>query len=361
MYNSTMCSNSRATTTGKLTGINFDNWVSGRCGSPRREVRIGPRFGVDVSIVDLPGDMVLAQTSDPLSLIPSLGLQESAWLSVHLMANDMATTGHAPQYGQFVLNLPPSLSTADFKAYWGYIDRYCTDIGVAITGGHTGFIAGQESTIAGGGTLTAVLPKATTRVSSMARVGDTLLVTKYCGISSAAILAMSFPHTVKDRCGVEIHREACNAFYQTSSLRDALAAVNTGEDGQAVSAMHDVTEGGVLGALHELAVASGNGAIVYHSQLPVAPAQTEVCAVFDLDPYSCIGAGAMIIACRPAAAGSIIARLSADRIPCVEVGRLCASTEGIQLEKDGARIPFTRSQSDPYWAAFFNAHQTGLK
>src|SRR5690606_27793028 len=151
---------------------------------------------------------------------------------------------------------------------------------------------------------------------------------------SAAILAMSFPHTVKDRGGVEIHREACNAFYQTSSLRDALAAVNTGEDGQAVSAMHDVTEGGVLGARNELAVASGNGAMVYHSQLPVAPAQTEVCAVFDLDPYSCIGAGAMIIACRPAAAGSIIARLSADRIPCVEVGRLCASTEGIQLEKD---------------------------
>src|SRR5690606_30587659 len=103
---------------------------------------------------------------------------------------------------------------SDFSAYWGYIDQYCADIGVAITGGHTGFIEGQESTIAGGGTLTAVVPQKTIRISSMARAGDTLLVTKSGGISSAAILAMSFPQTVKERCGVEIHRDACAAFYQ---------------------------------------------------------------------------------------------------------------------------------------------------
>src|SRR3546814_18921489 len=100
--------------------------------------------------------MAMAMTSDPLSLIPSLGLEASAWLSVHLMANDMATTGYAPQYAQFVLNLPETLSSADFEAYWQYIHRYCTEIGTAITGGHTGKVAGQNSTVSGGGTMVAI-------------------------------------------------------------------------------------------------------------------------------------------------------------------------------------------------------------
>src|SRR5690606_37373502 len=123
------------------------------CGYTRKEVRSGPRFGVDVSIVELPGGMALASTSDPLSLVPSIGIEESAWLSVHLMANDMATTGFSPMYGQFVLNLPATFSKQDFNTYWEYIHGFCKDIGVAITGGHTGFVEGQNSTISGGGTL----------------------------------------------------------------------------------------------------------------------------------------------------------------------------------------------------------------
>src|SRR5690606_33167704 len=122
-----------------------------------------------------------------------------------------------------------------------------------------------------------------------------------------------------------------------------------------------VTEGGVLGALYELATASGNGAIIYHSQLPAPPAQARVGGAFGLDPHTCIGAGAMIIACRPAAAGPIIARLSQRGIPCTEVGTLCTPATGIQLEKDGTQTPLTYRPTDPYWAAFFNAYQAGLQ
>src|SRR3546814_17689948 len=98
---------------GKIVIPLFDRTIATQGGYPRRDVRTGPRFGVDVSVVDLPGGMAMAMTSDPLSLIPSLGLEASAWLSVPLMANDMATTGHAPMYGQFVLNLPETLSRSE--------------------------------------------------------------------------------------------------------------------------------------------------------------------------------------------------------------------------------------------------------
>src|SRR6478736_9209402 len=102
---------------GKIHQSFFEDTILTQCGFPRKEVSTGPGFGVDVSVVDLPNGLAMALTSDPLSLIPTLGLRESAWLSVQLMANDMATTGIAPMYAQLVLNLPPDITAASFDQY----------------------------------------------------------------------------------------------------------------------------------------------------------------------------------------------------------------------------------------------------
>lgn len=346
---------------GKIEHQAFEQLIFNHCGHPRSEVRTGPQFGVDVSVIDLPGDMAMALTSDPLSLIPSLGLQESAWLSVHLMANDMATTGHAPMYGQFVLNLPSTFSKGDFKIYWEYIHKFCAEIKIAITGGHTGFIEGQNSTIAGGGTFVTVAPKNKILVSKAAKAGNVLLVTKTCALSSSAILAMSFPETIKNKAGTEIYQRACDSFYQTSSLQDALIAVGENNEHSRITAMHDVTEGGVLGAIYELAVASGNGAVIYNSQLPVAEVQAEVCGIFGLDPRYCIGAGSMIITCEKEASGEMIALLAKNNIPCEEVGELCERSQGIMLVENEEKTTLKYEDTDPYWAAFFGALKKGWK
>jgi hydrogenase expression/formation protein HypE len=342
---------------GKIEPHLFDAYISERCGAYRPEVAAGPHFGVDVALVDLPGNMAMAMTSDPLSLIPSLGLQESAWLSVQLMANDMATTGFAPQYGQFVLNLPATFAKDDFKTYWQHIDKFCSNIGVAITGGHTGFIEGQNSTIAGGGTFITVAPKDEVLLSKYAQPGDVILVTKSCGISSSAILAMSFPETVKNRAGAEVYQKACESFYDTSCLKDALIAYATGY----ITAMHDVTEGGVMGAIYEMATASGNGAIIYADRLPVNEAQQAVCNVFGLDPKYCIGAGALVITCKKEHANEVIQTLAAHGIECAQVGKIVPAGQGITLVNDGVASALAYAEEDPYWAAFFNAYKSGCK
>lgn len=346
---------------GKIEHHLFEQFIRNKCGYKRAEVSIGSRFGVDVSIIDLPGDMAMALTSDPLSLIPSLGLEESAWLSVQLMTNDMATTGYAPKFGQFVLNLPASFSKNDFKTYWEYIHKFCSKIGIAITGGHTGFIEGQNSTIAGGGTLITIAPKNKMLVSSFARPGNTILVTKQCAISSTAILAMSFPETIKNKAGTEIYQQACQSFYHTSSLQDALTAVGKQHEHHDITAMHDVTEGGVLGAIYELATASNNSAVVYNGKLPVGEVQEKVCEVFALDSRYCIGAGSMIITCKKETASEVINRLAGENISCVEVGELTEKSKGIKLIEDGKENDLNYLEEDPYWAAFFNAFNSGWK
>lgn len=346
---------------GKIGHHVVEDLVRPKCGFPREEVRVGASFGVDVSLIDLPGDMEMALTSDPLTLIPSLGLEESAWLSVQLMANDMATTGYPPMYGQFVLNLPSTFSKSDFEQYWDYIHRYCTNLGIAITGGHTGFNEGQHSTIAGGGTLISIAPKNTMLVSKYASTGDVILVTKTCAISSVAILGMCFPETVKNKLGTERQQQACASFYETSSLTDALVAVGKQREYKEVTAMHDVTEGGVLGAIYELAVASNHGALIDCDKLPVANLQKEICQLFSLDPHRCIGAGSMIITCKKGTENEVISRLAQHQIACTAVGEILDKEQGIQKITNGKVSQLEYQSCDPYWEAFFKASKEGWK
>ncbi|MDT0690978.1 AIR synthase family protein [Salegentibacter sp. F188] len=346
---------------GKIQNETFEEIIFNNCGRSRQEVSIGPAFGVDVSVVDLPNGLALASTSDPLSLIPSLGLQESAWLSVHLMANDMATTGFSPMYGQMVLNLPATFSREDFKTYWQYIHKYCKDIGVAITGGHTGFVEGQNSTISGGGTFSTVAPKKDILVSSNAKPTDVILVTKKCALSSTSILAMSFPEIIKKKLGKEVYEEACGNFYQTSSLKDALAAAGTEIRHTDVTAMHDVTEGGVLGAIYELTKASGSGAQVYDELLPIGHVQKQICDLFFIDPRFSIGAGSMIITCKKGSEHDVMARLQNQKIACTVVGEITEKEEGVKIMKNGVNEELPYPSEDPYWKAFFEAFNAGWK
>ncbi|CAN5480532.1 AIR synthase family protein [soil metagenome] len=346
---------------GKIEHTTFENFISERCGLARKEVIAGPAFGVDVSVVDLGQEKALISTSDPLSLIPSLGLEESAWLSVHLMANDIATTGFSPMYAQFVLNLPPGLSRNDFGVYWNYIHQFCKEIGVAITGGHTGFIEEQNSTIAGGGTFFSIAPRHQIHISKNAQPSDMILVTKHCAISSSAILAMSFPDTVINKLGKEVFEEGQKLFYQTSSLRDALTAAGETYKHPEITAMHDVTEGGVLGAIYELATASSNGALIDNEKLPVEEAVREICNLFSLDPRYCIGAGAMIITCKSGEELKVVERLKKENINCTVVGQMMPKEAGFKIIENGSEQNIDYKEEDPYWAAFFKAFKAGWK
>lgn len=344
---------------GKIQEDFFKELLFPLCGFRREEVITGPGYGVDVSVVRLPNEMAMALTSDPLTLIPSLGLRESAWLSVHILANDMATTGFAPQYAQFVLNLPDTLTAEDFASYWQYIHEYCEQTGIAITGGHTGQVSGQKTTIAGGGTFITIAPEKDIRTSNGAQPGDAILITKQPAMTAASILAMSFPKTVQNKAGKEVFEKACAAFYQTSSLKDALIAA---EESSQITAMHDVTEGGILGALYEMATASHCGMRIHESDLPKGYAQEAVCNIFELDPYRVVGAGSMIIAVKVADKDTVMTRLQQQHIPVIHAGHFTQETEGKMIHTlSGEEKEIHHIGTDPYWSAFFKAYAEGWK
>lgn len=345
---------------GKIADLTFKEVLLPRCGFRRNEVLVGPSYGVDTSVIDLGNGLAMAVTSDPLSLIPAIGMEASARLSVHLMANDMATTGMAPQYAQFVLNLPTSLSLDAFKEYWGHMHRFCKQLGVAITGGHTGQIEGQNSTISGGGTMFLIAPQKDIITSNHANPGDVIVVTKEAALTATSILAMCFPETVRNKVGEEMHQQACANFHRISSLEEAVRASEILIPNVELTAMHDVTEGGLLGAISEMAGASGCGFVIHNDLLPVSPVVQAVAEVFEIDPRFCVGAGSMIMAVKKGHESKLVAHLQAHAIEATVVGLFSAPHEGCRIIENEEEKPFTFNGKDPYWEAFFKAFNAGL-
>ncbi|MEQ9307530.1 MAG: AIR synthase-related protein [Marinoscillum sp.] len=344
---------------GKVSEEHFKELLLGSLGASRRELICGAQFGVDTAVIDLGGGQALAVSSDPLSLIPSLGMEISAWLSVHLLINDMATTGFAPQYAQFVLNLPTSLSKADFSSYWQHIHEQCKQHNIAISGGHTGQIPGQESTISGGGTMFLHAPLHQIITSNKAQPGDSIIMTKSAAISSSSLLSMAFPETVANECGKKVQEDSAETFWKLSVLKEALIAGNTLTPHKDLHAMHDVTEGGVLGAVYEMTNASGYGFEVDLSKIAVHEEVRSVCELFAIDPHKSIGAGSMILSVKNGSEEQLLNALRDHGIDGHVIGQVLNEKRYDQIDKAGHKSTYVYTGIDPYWEAFFKALKRG--
>src|SRR3989304_640196 len=221
----------------------------------------GPRPGVDCSVLRVGGDRVMIASTDPVSFIPSLGPEESAWLSVHAVASDVATSGVPPRFALFDLNLPPSFSDELLGSYWRSLHTTCKNLGISIIGGDTGRFQGGDYTVVGRATKFAVGKEGAYVTSDMARAGDDLIATKSAAIEATSILARSFPRTVEKHLGRDILGKTKGLLKKISVVEDALTASSVGLRQNGVTAMHDVTEGGVLSAVLEMADASGLGVL----------------------------------------------------------------------------------------------------
>ncbi len=344
---------------GKIGSRIFKEELLPFTGATRKELLRGPAFGVDTAVIDLGNGQAMAVSSDPLSLIPAMGMEASAWLSVHLLVNDMVTTGHSPQFAQFVLNLPPTLSQADFAEYWQHLHRLCQQMDIAISGGHTGQIEGQNSTIAGGGTMFLTAPRDTILTSDKARPGDLIVVTKEAALSSTAILALCFPETVSQALGAVVQKKLAANFRQLSVRNEALLAAQILSPIEELTAMHDVTEGGILGAIGEMAQASRCGFKVENDLIPISEEVQALCRLFDIDPRLSIGAGSMIMAVNQGSEEKLLAALREENIPATVVGRFTPATAGLTLVENDKEKEFDFSGEDPYWQAFFKALKNG--
>ena len=214
-------------------------------------------MGLDNAVLSVGGRRVMVVTADPLSIIPSIGMVDSAWLTVHELASDLTTSAVAPQFAVLDYNLPPSLTPSDFESYAVAVSDECRSLGISIIGGHTGRYPGSGFSIVGGGMMMAISDEEAYVTPRMIEEGDDIIMTKGAAIEATAVLALAFPETTERKVGSKVARRAASYLRRCSTVEDALAASSVGVRSGGVTAMHDATEGGVMGGLYELARTSG--------------------------------------------------------------------------------------------------------
>jgi HAD superfamily hydrolase (TIGR01549 family) len=259
------------------------------------DVLLGPGCGEDAAVLRLGGEL-WALATDPISFTAT----DAGRLAVVVNANDVAVRGAEPRFFVATVLLAPDEATPErARELLGQVRSTCRELDIALVGGHTEVAPGLGHSMVIGTMLGRVTSRAIT--TGGLQPGDHIGLTRTAGLEGTSILLAEH----HDRW-LELHpdvdwtasrREVEGA--GLSVVDEALACARI--DG--VSALHDVTEGGVGQALHELAQASGLELEV--GSIPVLESTRLLCADLGLDPHGLIGSGALLVGCAEAARSSV--------------------------------------------------------
>jgi hydrogenase expression/formation protein HypE len=338
--------------TGKATPELFERVILRRLGAGDPDILTGPRHGVDVGVVRVADGVAMALTSDPIFVVPAYGWERAAWFAVHILASDAATSGLPLRWMAVDLNLPPEITDDDLTRLWDAFHHACDDLGIAIVTGHTARYDGCAWPMVGGATCMALGPADAYVTPEMARPGDKVVVTKGAAIEATALFAATFPDRLRDGVGAETVEAADRLFERMTVVPEAVIARGFGLRDAGVTSMHDATEGGVLGGLLEVAVASGNGMRIEQDAIPLRPEVAAVCEHTGMDPYHAISEGTLIATVVPNRAEAFVAALSQGGIESAIVGDVLAPDTRRVLVRDGVEGPLEHPGLDPFWAAF---------
>ncbi len=338
--------------TGKVTSEIFDRVILKRLGALDPDVLVGPHHGVDVGVVRVALGVAMALTADPVFVVPAYGWERAAWFAVHILASDASTSGLPLRWMTVDLNLPPELSDDDLGTLWSAYSKACEELGVAIVTGHTGRYDGCAWPMVGGATCIALGSDDAYVTPTMARPGDRIVVTKGAAIEATALFGATFPDRLAREVGAEVATAADALFDHMTVVPEARIAAAYGLRDQGVTAMHDATEGGVLGGLAEVAAASEVGLRVELGVIPVRPEVRTVCDHVGMDPYISISEGTLIATVRPEHTKGYLAAVESEGIDAAEVGEVTEPYQGTVLVVDGKEQPLEHPGLDPFWGAF---------
>lgn len=321
---------------GKLTPAELASYVFPRCGVRRSDVLIHAAPGQDAAVVGF-GDEVAVLSTDPIT---GAG-QHAGWLAVQIASNDVAAMGGRPMGVLLTLLLAPATAAADARDLMDDADRAARELDIEILGGHSEITSGLARSIV---VVTALGRARRDRYvsSAGARTGDAILLTKAAGLEGTAVLASDYGASLARRVAPDVLERARSFAREISVVVEALAATEVG-----VSAMHDATEGGVLGALAELAGAAGVGVEVDADRIPIRDETRTICDAIAIDPLTLVSSGALLIATsspRP-----VVEELDRRRIAVSRIGEVVARPS--RVRRDGVVRDLQAPERDALWDA----------
>lgn len=317
---------------GKLNWDDLKQIIDDNKSVVRTDVRIRSGIGEDCSVIDF-GEYECVVSTDPIT-----GADKNIGkLAVNINCNDIASCGVEPMGILVTILVPKTATLQDIKNIMAEIDEETKKYNVEILGGHTE-VTDAVNRIVVSCTAIGKGKKGSAVATSGAKIGDDIVVTKLLCMEGTSIIVNDYLHKVSNVLTlkeIEIAKDYVNSI---SVINEGRIAGQVG-----VNAMHDITEGGVLGALWEVAEASNLGFTVYNDKMPISDITYKICDTLHIDPLKFISSGSMLITVNNGK--ELVDKLNSKGIKATTIGKITES-RGILVTDNIERdvLPPTRDE-----------------
>ncbi len=316
---------------GKLNWDDLKYIIDNHKGFKREDVTLSNGIGEDCAVINF-GEYDCVVSTDPVT-----GAENNIGkIAVHINCNDIASCGVEPVGILVTILAPPSATLEELHDVMKEIHEETTKLNVQIIGGHTEITEAVNKIIV---SCTAIGKGGKEKAISTANanVEDDIIVTKNLCLEGTSILVNDYLEKCREVLTEDEIEEAKGYITNISVVNEGIIA---GEFG--VNSMHDITEGGVLGALWELSKASNVGFKVYYEKMPVTNITKKLCEKFQIDPLKFISSGSMLITCKNG--DKLVSKLKECGIHSTVIGKI-TKTKGI-LELNGEENEIQPPEAD---------------
>ncbi|MGI6084353.1 MAG: AIR synthase family protein [Acetivibrionales bacterium] len=322
---------------GKIPNNILEKLLSQFSEPQHKEVLTKPGIGEDCAAIDFAEDICVV-TTDPITGAND----EVGVLGIHIVCNDLASSGAEPIGILITILAPAGTELEEMEKLLKQIKEVSSSMKVDIIGGHTEITDAVNRLVL---SITAIgkTKKNKLITTSGAKPGDSIIFTKYAATEGTAILAWLFEKELTREFSEEFVNTAKNLIGSISVVKEGLLSARYN-----ATSMHDVTEGGVLGALWEIGTASGYGFKVQKNKIPILEETRRICEYLSIDPLKLISSGSMIITTPNGS--ELLKILHENNIKATEIGNITFEKEFLLVEDENT-VKISIPESDELYRA----------
>lgn len=295
---------------GKLNLKDFDDVIKNYMGIKKKSTLLSSSIGEDSCIIDIKlikEDFILI-SSDPITFTS----KDIGKLSIIINSNDIYATG-GNGYGIILTILIPENKTMeDFRSLMEEINKECIEHDLEILGGHTE-VTNIVNDIVVSVTIIGVADKKDIVRTSTSKKGDLIFLTKTLGIEGTILLF----DEVKDKLSCNYY-EDIEKFKTYLSIKDESRILKNFN----ITSMHDITEGGLIGALLEMSYASKNGFRIVNENIEIHKLTRELCSILNKDVLRIVSSGNLIFTSNKMYKNDILDAFYDKGIKCSVIGEV---------------------------------------
>ncbi|WP_427340276.1 AIR synthase family protein [Caloranaerobacter sp. DY30410] len=308
---------------GKLPNDLLKSIVFSNIKYKRDEVVTRAGIGEDCAVLNLGDDLCVVSTDPITGASKNLGK-----LAVHISCNDVASNGAEPVGLLMTILAPEGTEKEDIELIMREAGSVAEKLNVEIIGGHTEISSAVNKIVVSTTVIGRQARECFVSKDSI-KIGDKILLTKYAGLEGTAIIAYELENKLKDKLSHEMIEKAKEYMEMISVVKEGLLASKKG-----ALYMHDVTEGGVLGAIWEMANAISKGVKVFKEKIPLTNETKSICKLLNIDPLKLISSGSMLIISPKEKTDAIMSELTNNNINVSLIGEIIE--KGILIEDEGS-------------------------